>query len=250
MRTPSNPDPSRHAFTVIELIVCIFIVGLLVAIAVPVLSDARNRARFASSLSAHRQLTQSLSVYTQNNRDTHPYIVAGQLPQRWDPDIALGPNNGLMPVVQAREWINLLRPTSPALIDLVYPPVMWFPDSRERDDELGRYRGSFQASPTLFAAPAYFSESTPLTPAMLRATRVHEIAFPSAKIILRDLASSDYNPPNLPAPSAFLDSYAFGDGSARIIRQRDLDAPVVTRPLCGSPEPGMTTRNGLAGRDR
>lgn len=251
MRTPSNPDPTRHAFTVIELIVCISIVGLLVAIAVPVLSDARDRARFATSLSAHRQLMQSLSIYTQNNRDTHPYIVAGQLPQQQGgADIALGPNSGLMPVAQSSEWINLLLPSSPALLELVYPSVMWFPDSRVSHDELGRYRGAFRASPTLFAVPAYFSDDNPLTPAMLRATRVHEIAFPSAKIILRDLASTAYNPPDLAHPSLFRYTYAYADASARVIRQGDLDAPVVTRPLCGGPEPGMTTRDGLAGRDR
>ncbi len=42
-----NPDTTRRAFSLIELLAVIAIVGVLIALAIPALSHARRSAKFA-----------------------------------------------------------------------------------------------------------------------------------------------------------------------------------------------------------
>jgi type II secretory pathway pseudopilin PulG len=257
-KIPSQPTPTRrvHAFTIMELIVVIFIISLLVAITIPVLARVRLAARFSSSLSSHRQIMLMLTLYTQDSRDIHPYIVAGSQDHH-DPniDIPIGPNGGLSPGSQSRYWPNLFVENNPQILELIYPPVGFYTSLRDTHNQAGRWQGSFRATSTLFAAPQYFSDSASLNLNQLRPTRTNEITYPSAKMIMFDQGSLWYNTQSMLDASTDDDSilshtYSFADGSAATIRKQDFDAPYVYRSICGTAEPGHTTLNGLAGRDR
>lgn len=64
---------TRHGFTLIELLVVISIIGVLLAILVPVLATARDAALGSSCLSNQRQLLIATTVYANENKSRIPY---------------------------------------------------------------------------------------------------------------------------------------------------------------------------------
>lgn len=250
MRT-NRPQP---AFTLIELLVSIAIIAILISIAIPALAQVNRSSKFARALSGQRQVMQMLTMYTQGNRDTHPYLLAGQL-DGIEPriDTPLGPNMGLMPSHQSSLWCNLLIDQYPGMLDLIYPDLGFWPEVRERDQQRGVWRGASAATCTLFAAPAYFSDTQPLQDAQLRATRTSEIRFPAAKMILYDRSSELINPARTQQYENWDQSkevYAFADGSVAVIEYTQFNSGAyVSRTFCISSS-GFSTVDGLAGRDR
>ena len=76
-----NPDSSRakwsrhDAFTLLELLSSIAVIGILAAILLPVFQSSRKRALLATDLNHLRQLGQAAAIYeTENGR--HPYGIA------------------------------------------------------------------------------------------------------------------------------------------------------------------------------
>jgi prepilin-type processing-associated H-X9-DG protein/prepilin-type N-terminal cleavage/methylation domain-containing protein len=67
-----NHRRARAAFTLVELLVVIGIVGLLIAVLLPALSRAREAAKQTACQSQLRQLGLGLNVYTQANRGWFP----------------------------------------------------------------------------------------------------------------------------------------------------------------------------------
>jgi prepilin-type N-terminal cleavage/methylation domain-containing protein/prepilin-type processing-associated H-X9-DG protein len=68
---------TRHhrfsGFTLVELLVVIGIIAVLVAMLLPALQKARDSAATVACLSNHRQVVQSLILYTVENRGSFPY---------------------------------------------------------------------------------------------------------------------------------------------------------------------------------
>lgn len=64
--------PRRHAFTLVELLVVVGIIGLLVGILLPVLGRAREASRRASCLSSLRQVGLIVQAYGANNEGRVP----------------------------------------------------------------------------------------------------------------------------------------------------------------------------------
>ena len=64
---------SRHAFTLIELLIVVAIIGILAAIAVPNFLNAMTRARVSRAQAELKMLANSISIYTmENNRQMIP----------------------------------------------------------------------------------------------------------------------------------------------------------------------------------
>lgn len=86
------PGPKARGFTLTEVLVVVGIVGLLIAILIPVISSARSRARQVACISNQRQIIMALKAYAvdhaghfpkapanyegTNNRFAHPYIIS------------------------------------------------------------------------------------------------------------------------------------------------------------------------------
>jgi prepilin-type N-terminal cleavage/methylation domain-containing protein/prepilin-type processing-associated H-X9-DG protein len=63
---------TRHAFTLVELLVVIGIIAILIGILLPTISRARESARRASCLSNLRQVGMAMRFYAYDNRDQVP----------------------------------------------------------------------------------------------------------------------------------------------------------------------------------
>jgi prepilin-type N-terminal cleavage/methylation domain-containing protein len=70
--TPCARIPGRAAFTLIELLTVIAIIGILAAILVPVVGKVRESAHLTSVTSNFRQTGQALLAYVADNRDFLP----------------------------------------------------------------------------------------------------------------------------------------------------------------------------------
>ena len=74
---PPAPPTTRHrhhprAFTLIELLVVIAVLGIVLAISLPALAGARQRARTVACLSQVRQLAASFAAFSTSNRGRLP----------------------------------------------------------------------------------------------------------------------------------------------------------------------------------
>lgn len=246
----SNRKQSR-AFTILEILAVIAVVGVLISILLPALANARNAARFTGSLANHRTIIQTLSIYTHDHRDMHPYLLASAFTHLEFPPTPMGPHAGLSPRGHEQYWMMALTRHSPDILPLLYPDRGHFQWQKERDDERGVITGCFKPTATLFAAPDYFSETIPPQWNHLRPTRAHEIASPSAKMLTYDWSSAWLNSErNIEDPARTRLTYGFADASASVFLEDQLDAPYVNRSTVLHAGPGFTTVNGLAGRDR
>lgn len=72
-----------HAFTLIELLTVIAIVGILAAILIPVVSRVRASARATECVSNLRQLSSAATLYAQDNRGRLPTNYDGTLDGMW-----------------------------------------------------------------------------------------------------------------------------------------------------------------------
>ena len=66
--------PGRRGFTLIELMVVITIIGILVGIILPSLSQIRNAARNLKCKNNLRQLGAAIDLYAEENEEIYPYV--------------------------------------------------------------------------------------------------------------------------------------------------------------------------------
>ncbi|EIP98536.1 prepilin-type N-terminal cleavage/methylation domain-containing protein [Opitutaceae bacterium TAV1] len=104
-RTLAAPLVLRHrAFTLIELLTVIAIIGVLAAITIPVVGRVREKARAAQCTSNLRQLSTALLLYASENKQMIPAVYAtnGDLKDSWC--YVLWPYAGYSPEAMTKAW--------------------------------------------------------------------------------------------------------------------------------------------------
>lgn len=85
MRTcRSRLRPSRSAFTLVELLAVIAIIGVLIGMLVAVVSHVRESARRSTCVSNLRQLGSAVLLYVQDNRGHLPLASENATQRGWD----------------------------------------------------------------------------------------------------------------------------------------------------------------------
>ena len=73
----------RRAFTLVELMVVVVIVGILAAVAVPLFSGNISAAKFTEAVSAAGTIRQELALY-KAEKGSYPTVASGTEPNGWD----------------------------------------------------------------------------------------------------------------------------------------------------------------------
>ncbi|EIP98993.1 prepilin-type N-terminal cleavage/methylation domain-containing protein [Opitutaceae bacterium TAV1] len=80
LRAASRPLRPAAAFTLIELLTVIAIIGILAAIIIPVVGKVRESARRAQCVSNLRQIANAVLLFA----DDHRGVLPGGIPDRWN----------------------------------------------------------------------------------------------------------------------------------------------------------------------
>ncbi|MDR1280252.1 MAG: prepilin-type N-terminal cleavage/methylation domain-containing protein, partial [Opitutaceae bacterium] len=87
MKTESYPvQASPRAFTLVELLTVIAIIGILAGILIPTVSSVRVSARAARSLQQMRQIGMALELYANDNKFRYPAVSVSSSPWMRNPD--------------------------------------------------------------------------------------------------------------------------------------------------------------------
>ena len=133
------PAPPRRAFTLIELLTVIAIIGLLAAILIPTVGAVRASARQAQSISNLRQLGIALTSFAQDHKGSFPSTTHGSPTESESWIFTLRPYTGnvddvrICPLDPRREERRRLRLSSYVLND--------FLDARTYLDPFGQPTG-------------------------------------------------------------------------------------------------------------
>lgn len=274
----ANTGLGRRAFTLIELMVVIGVIGVLVALLLPALRGTRSAALETVSLANLRSVGQVMGVYSaEHNR--HPFRGRGEYPAgietqipgfQPEPEAALYywyPRGVLIGTTghfeQAWLWPSIVVPLEewPEHWETWVSPRKDRPLPTEADFDLSednpiRDQISVRYSNAFVARPEFFSDKRGVDPerwnAMLKPTRPGEVRYPSSKVMLWDNDLSYRTERVIERVGGLLDAktpmcFADGHGASRETGDA-LDA--YENPLAESGTVRLSdTRDGIFGRD-
>lgn len=207
----------RAAFTLIESLLVIVLIGILASMLIPTLSRVRYAAWGAASLSNLRSHGQIFGLYTDDFREIFPYFT--------DPTV------GVLSIVRggnlaiAVNYFAAHTMWSIALADQFYDgdpqQDSFFPGRFKELGWDGQGRGAY--SPyyygcSFIARPEYWNTSTRTGPSQWGPTRTSDVTFTDSKVLIYETYSDGYydlvEPGwNMPPASTFV------DGSVRRYKQ-------------------------------
>jgi len=232
---------TRTAFTLIEVLVVIAIIGVLVSIALPVLAVAREAADRRAQEKRQNDAHLALRHYAMDHRQEFPYYAT---PGTLDAHLMVSD----YPLVSGY-WAQSLA-WAAYVTDLGYEtglfhgprPIDDSPPTRPRHAYYVRH----ELTLTAFAAPNYFSDFANQDIDLHGPQRWSVIAHPSRKGLLIRSASDETGRTRLPNVEQIV---TFADGHTETRRMREFRRGVRLFYWNSAQSPVLTTRDGLQGRD-
>ncbi len=233
-----------RAFSLVELLVCLGIVGVLIGLILPALASVRNSARDTRQLSDLRQLGVSLAMYSSLSGDSFPFREQGTWlvwPEGSNAVTVSGAN-------MSRFWavpMHAVAPWAEHFDTWLAPRALARQDRWDRGaDEPGLPLTSYQMSDALFVSPrAFVLGGVPPRP-LYRGVRASEVQFPSNKVALWDIEKPLYAAPTDDVDERLM---VFCDGHASQHRLSDAEpGAYFDNPLASAP---ASTKGGAYGID-
>jgi len=169
------------AFSLIELLVTIAIVGVLIAILLPAVGAAMRAAHGTRSLSSLRSHAQAFGMYNGDFGDMYPYFTRPEgTTAVGDPDILQLPQALMFDA--HRTWHLVLGPLyydTPAGSDIFFPD-----GSFESETASYPFFTPFAYPCVFIARPEFWSATTRNLAGHFGPTRAHEVRYPSDKSLV------------------------------------------------------------------
>jgi type II secretory pathway pseudopilin PulG len=244
------------AFTLVEALVAIGILGILIAILAPALRGVRDAGRETVCLANLGTCHRDMMAFVESNGGAFPYQPAG----KWvDASVegdgssaALSTSHFAFP----SRWTDAVRGVAPWREHFeawVCPGSAHQPGEPWRIGEsVGARRGdgasSYHLSDAYRADPRVWMEGTEASDSLLRAVREHEVRSPAAKVLFFDAEMAHLDPL---ATEQEKDArpIGFGDGHARILKRSDAAEPFPNVMAGGRAIRLHDTPGGVRGRD-
>lgn len=239
----------RTAFTLIEVLVTLSIITVLFTLAVVAFKSVRQATSSTRSLSALRQHAMIFHQYSDDFCDFWPTADrSADFSTSGLSVIAVGGNKFEVPYFGLTSMWPLLLASSYYENSLIHPSfqVVGWP--------VGPVSG-YHLSSSLLAHPAFWNYARRTGPSQWGATSAHQVAFPSAKVLLIRWAS----PPNSGGASSDIRratvDFACIDGAAQTAGYGKLSdgyrngEGLWPGAVNSFSRPGMHTLDGLSGRD-
>lgn len=238
----------RSAFSLIELLVSIGIIGVLIALVVPALYGVRGQAFKTITRANLRQSHVAFSVYTERYEKTYPWRPQGGplIPLNPERTAAIGPGHfdvmlywpGLMMDIMPWEehfesWLGG---------GAKYGERPW---SRYGENELTFRTTSFYLSHSFLARPELWTPGATDTEQNQRPVREQDVLAPASKVLLYDAEKAHLR--NDPDADRDVTLMLFVDG--HVDDQRLSEARVLTDRPWRSPRALHDTPSGVRGRD-
>lgn len=238
----------RSAFTLVELLLVIMLIGIILAMLMPVLKGVRIQGERVAALSSLRQHSAIFAMYNNDWDDRFPFF-AKPLPSRttltcekWGPQWPIE-----FYYFGSNIWWNM------ALCDGYYDGdgfshVFRHPAQRGRG-----YPIAWSYACCFIASPEYWNQATRMAPpAQLRPTRQPDVLHPALKILLTSRwdAYAAQADPRLPHLLAFVDGHAAAIKPDRIVAgvpTGDGLFPGYTEDGLGLPDPGLPGQHTIDG---
>ncbi len=209
-----------RAFTLVELVLVIGIIGLLISLLLPAIGGVYERARGARTLANLRTHATAMASYT---ADWDDQFLAMTDPAKDITTVEVG----------GREYrLSYWSPTIVwplGLLDAYYDGQMTNPSLMEDDEGVAQPWGNwaYEFSASFLARPEFWNRETREGVNQLGPTRLGEVLYPSRKgifVVSADLPGSDYQARQLDRRWRI----GFVDTSARSVLQRDLNPGYAT----------------------
>jgi len=170
-----------RAFSLVEVLAVLVIVSILVAVSVPLVGEVRGRARDSVSSGNLRTHAQAITMYTADFADGFPHFT-----KRGFASTTLE-GGGIQ--LAGVSYFDAHQTWHIALADSYYLASVtadaFFPPGYPREDGDGwPFYTPYYYPCAFIAAPEYWNELTRMGPSQYRGTRIDEVLFPSAKVLV------------------------------------------------------------------
>jgi prepilin-type N-terminal cleavage/methylation domain-containing protein len=210
----TEPNTRQRAFTLIETLLVILLVGVLVSLALPAIGRARVSAQLTKSLANLRTHATTMTAYTLDFRDTHPaFTVPGSV------SVVRSSAAG---IAETCNYFGAASRWSIALADDYYNEAPYSDVFREPATGTSTlsywYPCVFIADPNYYTYPLRVEDFS-----QLRATKTSEVRFADRKISVT--GTRLWTEPRLQGRRINLMPCAFVDGHALLARREQLREP-------------------------